>query len=51
MRNEKEDVPVVTQITERMQKAIQKSHVDNAHTTMADCIRVLIRKDLEKDGF
>jgi hypothetical protein len=47
-RNEKESIPVATQITERMQKAIQKLLIDNAHIVMADCIRDLIHEDLEK---
>jgi len=48
MRNEKESVPVATQTTERMRKAFIRLLVDNAHIKMADCIRDLIRKDLEK---
>ena len=51
MRNEKESVPVATQTTERMRKAFIRLLVDNAHIKMADCIRDLIHKDLEKDGF
>lgn len=51
MRNEKESVPVATQITERLRKAIQKLLIDNAHIVMTDCIRDLIHEDLEKDGF
>jgi len=49
-KSEKETVPVSTRITDPMQKAIQKVLLTNAHINMADYLRDLIRKDLEKRG-
>lgn len=43
-------IPVATRITEPMKEAIFRVLLTNAHINMADYIRDLIRKDLEKRG-
>jgi Arc/MetJ-type ribon-helix-helix transcriptional regulator len=47
---EKETVPVSTRITGSMQKAIEQVLLSDGHLNVADYMRDLIRKDLEKRG-
>jgi len=47
---EKETVPVATRVTKAMQKAMEKVLQTDGHLNLADYIRDVIRKDLEKRG-
>jgi hypothetical protein len=47
-QKEIETVPIATRITKPMFKAIQSILLSNAHLNIADYLRDLIRKDLEK---
>jgi Arc/MetJ-type ribon-helix-helix transcriptional regulator len=49
-QKEIETVPVATRITKSMFKAVQTVLLSNAHLNVADYVRDLIRKDLEKRG-
>jgi len=49
-QKEVETVPIATRITKPMFKAMQNILSANAHLNIADYVRDLIRKDLEKRG-
>ena len=46
--DERQTIPVATRITKSMQKAIMKALLNNAHINIADYLRDLIRRDLDK---